>query len=234
MADEVKQVATMSKAGVDEAGRKIPNLQGRCMIQGMSIAIENKTGSYRHWYDPHNKTKGKTKMLHDYGYIQKTMGMDGDKVDVYIGPNPKATSVYVVHQMKAPNFKEFDEDKCMIGFDSVKEAGEGYLKHYNSKKFLGSITEMPIDKFKSKVYNTSKNPQMLKALAEKDEVKVKEGAEEVEVEKPSAKIDQTAMAKVHGERKMRPGSTSLGKLTRNSNRRTNTPADYTRPRYEDE
>lgn len=230
MDDIIDHIVTLSKAGVDEAGRKVPNLQGRRTIQGMNIAIENKAGSYRHWYDPHNNTKGKTKMVCDYGYIQKTMGMDGDKVDVYIGPNPKASSVYIVHQMKAPNFKEFDEDKCMVGFDSVEGAATAYQKHYNNKKFLGSITEMPVDKFKAKVFNTIKKPQMIKALTKKEEAPV--AAEETEI--PSSKLDQTAIAKVHGERKMRPGSRALSKFTRDNMRRTLSPAKYTRPRYEDE
>jgi len=161
------------------------------------------------------------------------MGMDGDKVDVYIGPNPKAPSVYIVHQMKAPEFKEFDEDKCMIGFDSVEGAATAYQKHYNNNKFLGSITEMPIDKFKAKVFNTTKNPQMIKALNEK-KAPAKETGETQEIEEPSSKLDQTAIAKVHGERKMRPGSKALSKFTRDNGRRTLSPADYTRPKYEDE
>ena len=228
MGTEINQIVTLSKAGVDEAGRKIPNLQGRRTVQGMDMAIENKVGSYRHWYDPHNKTKGKTKMLCDYGYIQKTMGMDDEKVDMYIGPNTKAPNVYVVHQMKAPDFKEYDEDKCMIGFDSVEHAGETYLKHYNNRKFLGSITEMSVEKFKQKAYaiTRTRKRRMIKALNEDPQA--------VEVEEPAAKLDQAAIAKVHGERKMRPGSTSLGKLTSQTQRRTLSPANYTRPRYEDE
>ena len=225
MDGEMNHIVTLSKAGVDEAGRKVPNLQGRRTIQGMNIAIENRAGSYRHWYNPHDNTKGKTKMIFDYGYIQKTMGMDGEKVDAYLGPNSKASSVYVVHQMKAPDFKEYDEDKCMIGFDSVEGAAAAYHKHYNNKKFLGSITEMPIKTFVENVYNTDRPRRMIKALVEE---------KEAEIEEPSAKIDQATLAKVHGERKMRPGSLSLGKLTRNNQRRTNSPADYTRPRYEDE
>lgn len=226
MDDQLNHIVTLSKAGTDEAGRKIPNLQGRRTIQGMNMAIENKAGTHRHWYNPHDKTEGKTKMLCDYGYIQKTMGMDGEKVDVYIGPNTKAANVYVVHQMKAPDFKKYDEDKCMIGFDSKDDAVNAYHKHYNNKKFLGSVTEMPIKTFVENVYNTDKPRRMIKALAAV-------GGEE-EIEEPAAKINQAAMSKVHGERKMRPGSTSLGKLTRNNQRRTNSPADYTRPRYEDE
>jgi len=233
MDDTINQIVTLSKAGIDEAGRKVPNLQGRRTIQGMNMAIENKAGTHRHWYDPHNKTKGKTKMICDYGYIQKTMGMDGDKVDVYIGPNPEASSVYIVHQMKAPEFKEFDEDKCMIGFDSVEGAATAYQKHYNNKKFLGSITEMPIDKFKAKVFNTSKKPQMIKALTEK-KAAPKANGETEEIEEPSSKLDQAAIAKVHGERKLRPGSGALSKFTRDDMRRTLSPADYTRPQYEDE
>jgi len=107
------------------------------------IDIENPAGTWRlgrTW---------KTQMLYDYGEIRGSTGADGDKVDVYLGPNEKAKNVYVVHQnfVGGPRDGQYDEDKVMFGFNSVKEAKEAYLAHYDSPKFFRSITEMPWDAF---------------------------------------------------------------------------------------
>lgn len=126
-------------------GRK---LEGRREIHGLQVSIENKKGSTRKWYDPHNDEHGETTMLHDYGYFRHTMGDDGDHVDCYVGPDENATMVYVIDQMKAPDFKEHDEDKVMICFSSSKDAKEAYLAHYNDDRFFGGITRMTIDEFK--------------------------------------------------------------------------------------
>jgi len=55
-------------------------------------------------------------MHFDYGEIDGEVGADGDPLDVYLGPDPDAPFVYVVHQLKAPPFEVFDEDKVMLGF----------------------------------------------------------------------------------------------------------------------
>lgn len=126
-------------------------LSKRMKFRGLNISIETDTGEFRHWYDPHNDEKGKTKMHYPYGYIRRTKGVDGDHVDVYVGPYEDAENVYVVHQLKAPDFKKYDEDKCMLGFKTKDEARAAYLNHYNDERFLGSITTMPFDEFKKKV-----------------------------------------------------------------------------------
>jgi hypothetical protein len=138
-------------------------LQGRTEFQGLPISIENKKGSVRKWFDPHAKREGKTKMHYDYGYIRGTMGVDKDHVDVYLGPNSDATTAFVVHQMKAPDFTKFDEDKVMLGWDSEKEAKAAYLKQYDSPGFFGSISSIPMEKFKAKVLATKTKPQMIKS-----------------------------------------------------------------------
>jgi hypothetical protein len=135
-------------------------LQGRTKFQGLDVSIENKKGSVRRWYDPHGKEKGSTPMRFDYGYIRKTKGTDGDHVDVYLGPNPEATHAFIVNQMKKPEdsakgdgkkWTKFDEQKCMLGFDTVEEAKAAYLKQYNDPRFFGSMRAMPMEKFKEKV-----------------------------------------------------------------------------------
>jgi hypothetical protein len=133
--------------------RKSANLklQGEFNFQGLSIAIENKKGSRRYWFDPHGDEKGSTYMHHDYGYIRRTKGTDGDHVDVYVGPNSESQKVFIIDQMKKPDFKEFDEQKCMLGFDSAKDAKAAYLKQYNDSRFFGSMREMSMDEFKKKV-----------------------------------------------------------------------------------
>lgn len=143
----------MTRAGAS-AGRR---LDDRYEFQGLKISIENAAGSTRHWEDPHSGESGDTEMKYDYGYIRMTEGTDGDHVDVYIGPNRYADTVWVVYQMKKPDFKQYDEQKCMLGFDSEEEARAAYLQHYNDERFLGRIFKMPFDDFKREVLGTREN-----------------------------------------------------------------------------
>jgi DNA-directed RNA polymerase specialized sigma subunit len=119
----------------------------------MPISVENKAGSYRTWYDKAEQREGKTKQLYDYGYIRGTLGTDGDHVDVYVGPNEAAKFVYVIDQMKGPDFTKFDEQKVMLGFDSDTEARTAYLAHFDSSKFFGSLRPMGVADFKRCVLN---------------------------------------------------------------------------------
>lgn len=131
-----------------EKGRK---LQGRLDFQGLPISIENKKGSVRHWYDPKADEHGTTKMLYSYGYVKGTLGLDGDAVDVFVGPEKTSSKVFIVTQMTSPAFKQVDEQKVMLGFISAKEAKSAYLKHYNDPKFFGSMKELSMDAFKTKL-----------------------------------------------------------------------------------
>lgn len=126
---------------------------------GLEIAIENPVGTVR-------EGRGwRTKMQNAYGYICRSEGVDGDGVDVYLGPNMDGCAmVYVVHQRRAGDWKAYDEDKCMLGFDSEADARAAYLKHYDDERFLGPITAMPVDEFVAKVKATREKPAMIKAL----------------------------------------------------------------------
>jgi hypothetical protein len=144
---------------------KSRSLHGRMNFQGLNISVENRKGSIRQWYDPHNKENGTTRMKCPYGYIRMTEGSDGDHVDCYVGPHKDAKSAYIVHQMKAPEFKTYDEQKCMLGFASMSEAKSAYLAHYNDKRFLGSMTTMPMEQFKDKVLATKeKTAKIIKSM----------------------------------------------------------------------
>lgn len=136
-------------------------LQGRKKFAGFNISIENKKGSYREGTDPDGH-KWRVKMYHDYGYIRGSVGTDGDHVDCYLGDNEDAKKVYIVHQQN-PDNKEYDEDKCMIGFNTLAEAKAAYLKQYDKPGFLQSITTMDLEEFREKVLHTNKG-EMIKSL----------------------------------------------------------------------
>lgn len=134
---------------------KAYKLQGERKFQGLDIAIENKKGSTRKWYDPHGKESGSTLMHADYGYIRRTEGTDGDHVDVYVGDDESAQTAYVIDQMKKPEFKEFDEQKVMLGFASPEAAKALYLKQYDDPRFFGKMKALPMAEFRSKVLDKS-------------------------------------------------------------------------------
>lgn len=131
----------------------------RVQWRGLEIAIENPAGTVR-------EGKGwRTKMVYDYGYVCGSEGVDGDEVDIYLGPDLEgAENVYIVHQRQYGKWDAYDEDKVMAGFGSLDAAKKAYLKHYDDPRFLGPITTMPVDEFITKVRATAQKPAMIKAL----------------------------------------------------------------------
>lgn len=153
-ADDLERSMDLESAHVDilEKARK---LAGRIEFQGLPISIEQDVGHVREWKDRNGET-GKTVMLHPYGYVRGTEGSDGDAVDVYVGPNPQAPNVYVVHQRKklgAGKFGGYDEDKAMLGFSSPEEAKRAYLAHYDDEGFFGSMDVLSVAEFKKQLEN---------------------------------------------------------------------------------
>ncbi|HEX2868712.1 MAG TPA: SNF2-related protein [Ignavibacteriales bacterium] len=148
-------------------------LQGHTEFQGLKIAVENKKGSTREGVDD-DGTPWQTEMFYDYGYIERpdNMGADGDKVDCFIGPDKESMKVFIVHQQnpvtenkdeKGNPIYDYDEDKVMLGFDSLEWARDAYLAHYDDQKFLDSITEMSMEEFKKKL--KTRKGKMIKAFS---------------------------------------------------------------------
>lgn len=125
------------------------SLQGRTEFKGIPIAVENRRGSFRTWHDPENDTTGHTRMEHPYGYFQGTVGLDGDAVDCFVGPDHEAPVAYIVTTRKAPDFDEVDEQKVLLGDDP---------------RFFGGMEAMPVDELRRKLLATTRGNRMLKAL----------------------------------------------------------------------
>lgn len=124
--------------------RKARRLSWRTEFQGLPISVETSPGEAREWKDPHDGSEGRTVMAHPYGYIRGTLGLDGDQIDVFIGPHEDAPVAYVITQMKAPDFMEPDEAKVMLGFGSPEEAKTAYRKHYDDGRFFGWMDAVPV------------------------------------------------------------------------------------------
>ena len=118
---------------------------------GLVINIERAAGTDRYGVNKEGK-EWRTKMMYDYGFISSAKGEDGEGLDVYLGPNEKAKSVFIVHQ-NSPQTEKYDEDKVLIGFESAAKAKKGYLAHYDSPKFFGGMSEISLDEFKDIIEN---------------------------------------------------------------------------------
>lgn len=122
--------------------------------KGLIIDIENLDGSTRSGVGPNGKPWKTLFRGAHYGEIRGSKGTDGDLLDVYLkaDPDPKADKAYIIHQNHPGNHPtkagRFDEDKIVLGCTSVEEAKALYLRHYDRKDYLRSVTEMPFSKFK--------------------------------------------------------------------------------------
>ncbi len=124
--------------------RKWP-FQGYIDYQGLKIDVENKAGSVRKGVSE-DGVPWETKMYYHYGEIRGTGGADGDLLDAYIGPNADSPLVVVVHQQD-PKTKVYDEDKVMLGFDSIAEAVKAYKGQYDGPGFYQDKTVLNIGEF---------------------------------------------------------------------------------------
>lgn len=120
------------------------------IFQGIPITIENPKGTIRSGLD-HNGKPWSSRMTEDYGYIKRTEGHDGDQVDCFVGPNRRSNRVWVVDQLHH-HAKRFDEHKCLLGFNTEKQAVGAYRKSYGKAydihHAMGAVTEMSVDAFK--------------------------------------------------------------------------------------
>lgn len=142
---------------------KARRLHGRMRFQGMDISIENAAGTFRYWTD-NDGSQGSTLIKFPYGYIRGTLGIDGDHVDVYVGPHENASQVFIVTQMnKRTGFRTVDEQKAMIGFESAADAKAAYHAQYDDPRFFGSMRSMPLAVFRHKVLDKRNHGELIRS-----------------------------------------------------------------------
>lgn len=122
---------------------------------GLPVTIEHPKGTVRVLHDDKGNEVYKRHMYHSYGYIDGTKGMDGDEVDVFLGPLRNAKEAYVIHMLdKGPVVKEREnEDKVFLGFPNAEAAKASFLLHY-PKNFFGGLLALPIARFRQRLKNS--------------------------------------------------------------------------------
>lgn len=141
--DEELKVDTNPSEAQKEAGNY---KKGHIKINGFDVTIEQPAGSVRYGKDASGK-KWSQVMNNTYGYIRGTEGVDGDHIDVFLGPDMNSDMVYVVDQVNTDG--SFDEHKVMMGFSSLEDARSAYLSNYEDGwQGLGNITGVALDGFK--------------------------------------------------------------------------------------
>ena len=111
--------------------------KGRIKFKGIDIAIENPKGSTRRGTDPDGKSWSNLQKC-DYGYFTGTKAIDGDAIDVFVGPNMDSELIVAIDQYVGGKYPgTFDETKFVIGVDSKKEGEDLYLGNYASGWTLG-------------------------------------------------------------------------------------------------
>lgn len=162
-----------------EAQKQAGNYKmGHTNVQGLDVTIENPAGSVRSGTSPEGKP-WETEMKDHYGYIRGTEDGGDGKLDVFVGENPESQTAFVVKQVD-PKTGRFDENKVMLGYDSIEAAKEAYLQNYEPGwKGLGDITEMPMDQFREwvKAGDTTKEVPGAESLRGNQEVTEAGGAE---------------------------------------------------------
>ncbi|MEY2863596.1 MAG: hypothetical protein RLY58_1303, partial [Pseudomonadota bacterium] len=125
-------------------------VKGHVTIAGLPIAIENPQWSTRSGVDADGKEWSVTMRTH-YGYVEDSLGADGDEVDVILMPRTEpdfAGDVYVITQNE-PQTGRFDEHKVVVGAVDADQAIEAYHANYSDDwQGFGGIDTMSMDEFK--------------------------------------------------------------------------------------
>ena len=123
--------------------------KGHVSVHGLDITIENPKGSQRSGTDPNGKRWAVT-MPATYGYVKRTVGRDGDHVDVYLGGDHGSDRVFGVDQIDAKTGK-FDEHKFLLSFPDEASALKAYKAAFSDGKGgerIGAVTEMSVAGFR--------------------------------------------------------------------------------------
>jgi phage-related protein (TIGR01555 family) len=145
---ELPKPQGFASAGNTAQGEKLPT-DKQAQVDAADIRIDDATPAKR-IIDFHGLKLGLQYLPFDqrhgrmlpvaYGHIQKTKGADGMAIDCYLGSNLQSERMFAVAQHING---EFDEDKLMLGFDSIDQA-EQMFKQVMPPEFFGGIHEVSL------------------------------------------------------------------------------------------
>jgi len=131
--------------------------KGKVTLKNIPITIENPKGSYRDGVSPQG-VPWKSQLHYTYGYIDDSVGSDGEEIDVFLGPlagTEQDFLVYIINQVD-PSTGKFDEHKVMFGFSNWAEAKKAYISCYDPGwKGFGSMDQISLTGFSSWIKSKS-------------------------------------------------------------------------------
>lgn len=101
-------------------------------FQGIPISVDRPKGFIMKGVDKKGNAWAR-RYHYDYGFIPKTLGGDGDGLDVFIGPSKDAPTAFWVVQRRDDG--SFDEYKVFLGFKDRAAARAAYEAHIPKKRF---------------------------------------------------------------------------------------------------
>jgi phage-related protein (TIGR01555 family) len=116
---------------------------------GFPITIEVEAGERRTLRNDAGDVVYDRLLQNAYGFLQFTIGRDGDEVDVILGEDESARNVWIADmQDLGPDVdKRSDEDKVLVGFSTKAEAIAAFSAMY-PKDWMRSIRGVPVDKYR--------------------------------------------------------------------------------------
>ncbi|QOV06224.1 minor head protein [Burkholderia phage Maja] len=160
-------------------------------MNGRILRIENPRGTVRSGISQTGDAWS-INMPHHYGFISGVNGYDGDELDCFVGPNTASKKVFVVNQKDKEG--NFDEHKCMLGFDDVEQAKEAYLSAFRPGwDGLESIHEMDWNMFDSWMNSgaVSTGPYTNEWVQNMQEMPMIDGEESSEIEMQNQSREET-------------------------------------------
>ena len=150
----------------------------RYEFAGVPVSVEYPAGVRRLLANRMGKPVYDRVMEHDYGFIEGTIGRDGDEIDVIVGPDQQAASAFVVDMIDRGPESEHrqDEDKVLIGFDSPEAAKDAFLSMY-PESFFGGVGRLTVDELRHALHYPPYDPDKMFARAFDAELRPAEEAE---------------------------------------------------------
>lgn len=153
--DEVDAAAAQADRNATPAQIASGNYgKGHVIIQGLDISIESEAGSMRRGTSP-DGVPWEVEMPAHYGYVKRSLGADGEHVDVFLGPYPLSERAWIIDQINA-NTGAWDEHKVMLGYSNLTEAVNDYTKSFSDDRGferIQDVTEVSIEQLKEWLTN---------------------------------------------------------------------------------
>lgn len=122
--------------------RKAAESPGPQSFAGLPVVVEYPVGSTRSGLALDGQPWTQI-MTASYGFMLDTMGMDGDELDVFIGPCETSPWAYAIICITGSGPGEW-ELKLMLGWEKAEEAQGAFLENIPAMYF-GGIYQVPVD-----------------------------------------------------------------------------------------